>query len=85
MKTVIKHFEGFEYMTPVLAFVIQSLVQYIHDLVEGCGTIIQSVSHTMQVFITYSANVNWAISAISAPVGPQASLLVAIPISRGSR
>jgi hypothetical protein len=34
VQTVVEHLERFQDMTPVLALVIQSLVQHIHDLVE---------------------------------------------------
>lgn len=35
VKAVVQHFQRFQDMAPILAFVVQSLVEDIHDLVEG--------------------------------------------------
>jgi hypothetical protein len=35
MQTVIQHLEGLEHVAPVLALVVEALVQDVHDLVEG--------------------------------------------------
>jgi hypothetical protein len=34
VQTVVEHLERLENVTPVLALVIQSLVEHVHDLVE---------------------------------------------------
>lgn len=34
MQAVVEHFQTFEHVSPVLPFVIQPLVQHVHDLVE---------------------------------------------------
>jgi hypothetical protein len=35
VKAVVEHLKRLEHMAPVLAFVVQPLVYYVHDLVEG--------------------------------------------------
>lgn len=36
MEAVVQDFQGFEDVAPVLALVIQSLIQHVHNLVEIC-------------------------------------------------
>lgn len=37
MQAVIQHFEGFQDMPPILALVVESFIQHVHDLVEVAG------------------------------------------------
>jgi hypothetical protein len=67
-------------MAPIFALVVQSLIEHVHNLVEICRA-----SRNRQPGSglcrkrteSYLLKVMAAISAISVPVGPQGSLLVA--------
>lgn len=84
METVVEDLQRFKDVTPVLALVVQSLIQHIHNFVEVCrATAEQILEHaisTRELPVNgeaYLPNVMAAISAMSVPVGPQGSLLVA--------
>lgn len=39
MQAVIQHFEGFQDMPPILAFIVEAFIQHVHDLVEVAGAV----------------------------------------------
>lgn len=70
-------------MAPVLSFIVQTFVDHVHDVVEFCRAIgavsaMARITSSIQIGLcAYELYVNWAISLICVPVGPQGSLLVA--------
>lgn len=93
MKAIVQDLQRLENMTPILALVVQSLVQHFHNLEEirwaagEIGSVWASPTPKKRkekkrkngiiAARAYLPNVKAAISAISVPVGPQGSLLVA--------
>lgn len=77
VETVVQNFERLEDVSPVLALVIQTLIEHVHDLVEIAGTALRK-SSTIDIGQTYLLKVRAAISLMSVPVGPQGSLEVAV-------
>ena len=70
-------------MAPVLALVIESLVEHIHDLVEVGGAVGSVSDRWLEPYALtpiYLLYVILAMSAISVPVGPHGSLLVAFRV-----
>ena len=67
-------------MSPIFAFVIQTLVEHVHNLIEVAGTkrSQSAIASITSVAGAYLLNVRAAISAISVPVGPHGSLDVAV-------
>jgi phage-related minor tail protein len=80
VQTVVKDFERLQDVSPVLALVVQALVEHIHYLVEVAGAAqarVSTFNPALSSSTTHLLNVKAAISAMSVPVGPQGSLEVA--------
>jgi hypothetical protein len=76
VETVIQDLESLKYVSPVLSFIVESLIQHVHDFVEFIRP--RLVRRVLLIKGgSYELYVICDISLISVPVGPHGSLLVA--------
>lgn len=64
-------------MTPVLALVVQALIEHLHDFYKVVSNNTKSTIVKAMGSKTYWLYVSWAISFICVPDGPQGSFEVA--------
>lgn len=67
-------------MAPILALIVETLVEHVHNFVEVSGAakcVSDTIAELEVELATYLLNVRAAISLISVPVGPHGSFDVA--------